>query len=132
MPWDGIMEEEVEEDQEEEQEEEQEEQQEEEQGEEEGVPPANGVEEVVNLVLEMVEMEQDGDPHQPASLLKVVAGVEILMGLSSRLEDLNGKMTALPWVEDLMMVRTFGVRKGKLGAYLVHQVVSTYSSFCHH
>lgn len=88
MPWGGIMED----------------------------PQANGVVEVevememamVNPAQEMVAMveqaqemvatvEQDGDPLLPANHLKEAVGEETHMGLSSHLEDLNGKMTVLPW-----------------------------------
>ena len=85
-------------------------------------PPVNGVvvvevveEEVNPAPLEMVEImvELDGDHPLQTSPLKAAVGDKILMDLSNHQEDLSGRMTALPWVGDLMMVRAFGVRRDK-------------------
>lgn len=60
---------------------------------------------MVNPALEMVvmEVELDGDHPLQTNPLKAAAGDRILMDLSNLLEDLSGRMTALPWVGDLMM-----------------------------
>lgn len=86
-------------------------------------PPVNGEVEMVEEEVEIpaqemvaMEVELDGALLLLTNPLKAAAGDKILMDLSNLLGDLSGRMTALPWVGDLMMVRAFGVRRDKEGA----------------